>query len=147
MKINTRCKYIIESLESGLDFAKFLGGLEAVEESDFEYFLYGILNRSCWDETFSVWTTLEAAEEVDISRITFLDLSQEAVQGEVEEVLTELGYEFVDIFMFLEGDVVAVERADGCKEYMGLYNTHRNYTAFTKWKDREELILNGEKIN
>lgn len=49
--------------------------------------------------------------------------------------------------MFLEGDAVAVERADGRKEYMGLYNTHRNYAAFTKWKDNQELILNGEKID
>lgn len=47
MKINTRCKYIIESPELDLDFSEFLGGLEAVEESDFQYFLYGILNRNC----------------------------------------------------------------------------------------------------
>lgn len=147
MEINTRCKYIVEPPGTNLDFSKFLGGLEAVEESDFEYFLYGILNRSCWDETFSVWTTLEADEEVEVSRITFLDLSQEAAQEKVEEVLKELGFEFVDVFMFLEGDVVAVERADGRKEYMGLYNTHRNYASFTKWKSRQELILNGEKID
>lgn len=47
MEINTRCKYIVEPPKTDLDFSKFLGGLEAVEESDFEYFLYGILNRSC----------------------------------------------------------------------------------------------------
>lgn len=47
MEINTRCKYIVEPPGTNLDFSKFLGGLEAVEESDFEYFLYGILNRSC----------------------------------------------------------------------------------------------------
>lgn len=83
---------------------------------------------------------------MEVSRITFLDLSQEAAQEKVEEVLKELGFEFADVFMFLEGDAVAVERADGRKEYMGLYNTHRNYASFTKWKSRQELILNGEKI-
>lgn len=49
--------------------------------------------------------------------------------------------------MFLEGDAVVIERADGQKEYMGLYNTHRNYAVFIKWKDNQELILNGEKID
>lgn len=147
MKINTRCKYIIESPESGLDFSKFLGGLEAVEESDFQYFLYGILNRNCWDETFSVWTTLEANQEMDVASISFLDLSQEEIQKEIEEILTDLGFGFVDIFMFLDGDAVVIERIDGHKEYMGLYNTHRNYAAFIKWKDSQELILNGEIID
>lgn len=147
MKINTRCKYIIESPELDLDFSEFLGGLEAVEESDFQYFLYGILNRSCWDETFSVWTTLEANQEIEVASITFLDLSLEAVQKELENVLTDLDFGFANVLTFLEGEVVAVERIDGQQEYMGLYNTHRNYAAFFQWENSRKLILNGEKID
>lgn len=147
MKINARCKYIVEPPNSDLDFSKFLGGLKAVEESEFQYFLYGILNRNCWDETFSVWTTLEAHQEMDVASISFLDLSQEKVQKDLENILTDLGYGFVDILMFIEGDAVVIEKADGQKEYMGLYNTHHNYAAFIQWKDRQEFILNGETID